>query len=306
MEPAAACDRLAVEQHGAISREQAHRLGLSLRAVDRRVASGHWRLIHRGVYSLTAMPASWHGRLMAAVLCGGPSALASHRSAAALWNLDGVEKGAIELSVKAGRRIRGAIVHRRLPGDDPEVTLREGIPSTEIERTLLDLAAVVSPRRAGLALDDALRRKLTTLDAMWDVLSGPKGRSGTLVLRKLLDSRDELDAQLESHLEATLLRLLRRHGLPLPVPQHRVVQGNELVARLDFAYPALRLGIEADGYRWHGGRERWKRDLRRENRLKLMGWTLLRFTWEDIHDHPETVASHIRAALRQPTLGSLS
>jgi very-short-patch-repair endonuclease len=37
-----------------------------------------------------------------------------------------------------------------------------------------------------------------------------------------------------------------------------------------------------------------------------MGWTLLRFTWEDIHDHPETVASHIHAALRQPTLGSLS
>ncbi|MGH2684207.1 MAG: endonuclease domain-containing protein [Actinomycetota bacterium] len=69
------------------------------------------------------------------------------------------------------------------------------------------------------------------------------------------------------------------------------------MGRLDFAYPPSRIGIEADGYRWHGGRERWVRDVRRENRLKLLGWTLLRFTWEDVRDRPELLASQVRAAL---------
>jgi very-short-patch-repair endonuclease len=103
-----------------------------------------------------------------------------------------------------------------------------------------------------------------------------------------------------------LLRLLKRHGLPPPVAQYEVKEGEALVARLDFAYPSLRLGIEADGYRWHSGAERWRRDLRRENRLKLLGWTLLRFSWEDVHRRPELVASQIRAALAVSTGGGAS
>ena len=297
MEPASECDRLAAVQYGVLSREQALAAGLSKRAIGRRLASGYWRLSQPGVYVARTVPSSWNQRLVSAILCGGPTALASHRSAAALRRLDGIEEGAIEISVKAGRRIRGAVVHRRRATDDPEVVVVDGIPATGIERTLLDLAAVVSPRRAGLALDDALRQKLTSLEAMRELVSGPKGRVGTRMLKKLLDSRDQRDAQLESRLESAMLRLLRRHGLPLPVPQHPVVQDGKVVARLDFAYPALRLGIETDGYRWHGGAERWRRGLRRDNQLKLMGWTLLRFSWEDVHDRPEMVASQIRGAL---------
>jgi very-short-patch-repair endonuclease len=81
------------------------------------------------------------------------------------------------------------------------------------------------------------------------------------------------------------------------VAQFPVLDDRVFVARLDFAYPAIRVGIEADGYRWHGNPEDWRRDLRRENRLKLLGWTLLRFSWEDVHDRPELVASQVRAAL---------
>jgi len=75
-----------------------------------------------------------------------------------------------------------------------------------------------------------------------------------------------------------------------------VMDSGQPVARLDFAYPDMRLGIEADGFKHHGGHERWAEDLRRENRLKLLGWTLLRFSWWDVHERPELVASQVRSA----------
>lgn len=97
-----------------------------------------------------------------------------------------------------------------------------------------------------------------------------------------------------SELEGRLSRVLRRAGLPTPVAQHEVrTSRGRFVARLDFAYPELRLGIETHGYRWHGGRERWARDLARENRLKRMGWTVLVFTWDEVTGEPERVVGEV-------------
>jgi very-short-patch-repair endonuclease len=295
MKPDVSLERLAVAQHGVISRDQCLAAGLTLRAIRRRVESGRWELVHSAVFRLTAIDKSWEQRLMAAVLFGGPTALASHRSAAALWRLQGIEERPIEISVGAGRRIGGAIVHRRQPNDGPERVVKDRIPATGIDRTLVDLAAVVSPGRAGLALDDALRRRLTTLESTRGVLA--RGRPGAAALRRLLDARNYRDAQLESRLEAAMLALLRSRGLPEPVPQYSVTDGSDFGARLDFAYPSCRLGIEVDGFRWHSGAERWRRDQRRENRLKLLGWTVLRFSWDDVQNRPEIVASQIREAL---------
>jgi very-short-patch-repair endonuclease len=100
---------------------------------------------------------------------------------------------------------------------------------------------------------------------------------------------------MESVLEQRLFRLLRRAGLPPPAAQHEVRAGDKIVARLDFAYPELRVGIETHGYRWHGGREQWQRDMRRENELKQLGWTVLVFGWEDVHREPERVIRQVRA-----------
>lgn len=293
------CDRLAAAQHGVLSRRQALAEGLPKGSIDRRVSSGRWRILQPGVYAPRPVPLSWHQFLMAAVLSGGPGALASHRSAAALWRLDGVKDPPLEISIKAGRRIEGVIVHRRSAFDDPPTEVIDRIPVTGIERTLLDLAAVAPVAVVGPALDAACRRRRTSLRRVRGALDslGPRGRPGSKALRRLVDARDHRDAAAESALESALLQILRKHALPLPSPQYRVLDGDRFVARLDFAYPSLRVGIEADGYRWHASPERWRRDLRRENHLKLLGWTLLRFSWEDVHERPEVVASQVRAAL---------
>lgn len=75
-------------------------------------------------------------------------------------------------------------------------------------------------------------------------------------------------------------------------PQHKVCAEGDNYA-LDFAYPHVLLGIEAHSLRWHLGRERWIKDLRRDRSLKRIGWTLLYYSWDDMQLDPQGVAAEI-------------
>ena len=69
------------------------------------------------------------------------------------------------------------------------------------------------------------------------------------------------------------------------------------MAYLDFAFVALMLAIEVDGHGSHATRAERRRDNRRENELRLLGWTVLRFTYEQVCFEPEYVADVISRAL---------
>ena len=242
---------------------------------------------------------------MGAVLWAAPHGLVSHRAAGRLYELEGVDDAPIEISARTGRSLPGVMVHRLRPEDRPRHRLIDGFPVTAAERTLLDIAAAVPIERAGLVLDDALRRGLTTMRKLRRRLEaeGRSGRDGTAAMRRLLAVRTEADENVESALEARLVRALRRAGLPPPALQHEVRDGGQLVARLDAAYPELRLGIEVHGYRWHSGRQRWQRDLRRENRLKRAGWTVLVYTWDDVVADGGRVVEEVGAAITERAAG---
>ena len=53
------------------------------------------------------------------------------------------------------------------------------------------------------------------------------------------------------------------------------------MAIVDFAYPDIKLAIEAEGYRWHSSRARWERDLERRNELTALGWRVIHVTWAE-------------------------
>lgn len=144
------------------------------------------------------------------------------------------------------------------------------------------------------AIEDALLRRLVTLELLrrtLDRLGGP-GRRGAGVLRVLVDERDPATAPTQSVLEDALRRVLRAAGLPEPVRQYEVAGG-----RLDFAYPQLRLGIEADSRIWHGGRSDVQRNTDKANRLVAHGWRVLHFTWSDVRRHPAYVVDCVTAQL---------
>jgi very-short-patch-repair endonuclease len=81
------------------------------------------------------------------------------------------------------------------------------------------------------------------------------------------------------------------------VCQHEVREGGRVLARVDFAYPDLRIAIEVDGYRWHSGRARWERDLGRRNDLTALGWRVVHVTSSDLAHRPDRIVRMIAQAL---------
>ena len=65
------------------------------------------------------------------------------------------------------------------------------------------------------------------------------------------------------------------------------------------AWPSRRLAVEADGRETHDKPEALYQDRVRQNNLVLAGWTVLRFTWDDVHRRPHWVLAQIGAALQK-------
>lgn len=294
--------KLGAAQYGVFSRAQAFAMGATEGMVRTRLRARRWERLYPGVYRLAGSPPSWRQTLIAAVLAWGPRSVASHRAAAAVWRLASFDPGPIDLIVPRGCKgpLRGTI-HRPLPMPAVDIAVHEGIPVTAPERTLIDVAGVVPRDAVEEALDDALRRRLTTIARLRWRLDGlsRQGRPGIAAIRALVEERDPKTPVPESVFETRLLRALRRARLPEPVPQHEVHLPGGLSAFVDFAYPAARLAIEADGYRWHSGRIRWEHDRARRNELTLLGWRVIHVTWDDLHREPHAVVEAVRAALAQ-------
>lgn len=240
---------------------------------------------------------------MAACLAAG--GLASHRTAAALWELRACEERVVEVTV-AGRRaprLAGVRAHETASLEPVDRTVRWGIPLTTPARTVVDLAAVAPPEVVEPAMEDALLRGLASFSLLERTvarLAGP-GRPGSRLLRRLVDERVPSQRATESALEDALVEVLRRAGLPSPVRQHEVVAIDGLRVRVDLAYPAVRLAIEADSRRWHGGRDDVIRNAAKGNALVLVGWRVLRFTWDDVRGRPEWIVAAAASELRRET-----
>jgi hypothetical protein len=77
-----------------------------------------------------------------------------------------------------------------------------------------------------------------------------------------------------------------------------VKDAGRFVARVDLAYPDLRIGIEGVSEMWHRGHRAWQRDLERLNGLQALGWWIIHVTWRDLTDRPDQVVNWILRARR--------
>lgn len=292
---------LAARQHGLLATRQLVELGLSAAVVRRRIASGRWAKVDTGVVRIAGTPVTWASQVLASVLAAGPDAVASHRTAGALWELDGCRRGPIDISVSAGKRYRrdGIYTHESTDLDRSERVYRRGIPVTPIDRTLLDLCAKSRSVNVQLAIDHARRRGATDWDRLLTCLvtHARRGRDGVGILRAILDAHFAEVARTDSGFERLVYVRLVEAGLPKPVLQHEVsIDGRTY--RLDLAYPDLKLAIELDGS-VHLERDTWERDHERQNALILAGWTVLRFTWRDYIQRQTRLVTEVRVALRR-------
>lgn len=86
-------------------------------------------------------------------------------------------------------------------------------------------------------------------------------------------------------------RLLCPHIGP-PTPQHRPTEDRRW--KIDFAWPELFLAVEIEGV-GHRLSPRYEQDICKYNELAAMGWTLLRFTGNQILDDPDACIGLVAA-----------
>ena len=290
-----ACRSLLAKQLGLITREQALRAGLTARQIEGRVRREEWALIYRGVYADRAGAHSWRRSVFAAVLRGGPEAVASGACAAALLSLPGFRPGEVEITTP--KRLKEVPFTARLGRVPPAQLARVGpIPVTNADRTLLDIAGRGDQLLLEDALDDVLRRQLTSLPRLrWflHTLTG-KGKKGSGTLRRLVDERSDGEPIPESVLETRLWKPLSRLGVSRPIRQHPVAEGRY---RIDFAFPHAMVAVEAQRYRWHSSRRAWERDIDKANALTGLGWMVVYVTWSDLKDDIESTVARLRDLL---------
>jgi len=217
---------------------------------------------------------------MAACFAGGKLSVASFRTAAQLNYLPGGAE-IVEITSPRHRRARhdGIIPHESRFLTELDVMYIDNIPVTRTARTLNDLGLLVERRELALAsldhaMHDAIRRSLVDVERVWrewERLGGalrPGGMAVEAMLRRFVPPMADLDTSPE----LKLLQLIRRAGLPEPVPQFRVWLSPTRWVDLDLAWPWRKRYMEFDSYKYHGNRDKYMRDARRRLELRNLGW----------------------------------
>jgi hypothetical protein len=262
-----------------------------------RVLRGHrYRRLFPDIYLLASAPADLAVRSQAAALLVPEQGVLSGYSAAELLGARIAPPDAnAELTVPGGdlREQPGLTVHRDLLADD-EITEVGGLLTTTVLRTAWDLARWLPTVEAVVAMDALTRVGRFTPGAVRQISDRyPRARWRRRVPGVIALSEPRAESPMESR--SRLVLVLR--GLPRPELQYRVFdESGEFVARLDMAYPALKLAMEYDG---RGHLEAWQQasDARRLNALDAAGWSVLRFTASDVLRTPDAMAAQVRDAI---------
>jgi very-short-patch-repair endonuclease len=276
---------IAARQHGVVTLGQLEAAGLSRRAAVGRVKAGRLHRLHRGVYAVGHSAPGHHRRWMAAVLACGEGAVLSHHSAAALWELLKPIGGPVHVSVPttSGRTSRRGIhLHRSStlegpPSSPPSpaigggrgrgtCTRRHNIPVTTIQRTIDDLEGTIAPY--------LFRRAKRQAELKGIHLEGAESK------------------RQRSDLEEDFLSLVLEHRFP--TPETNVKIGRHEV---DFLWRDRRLVVEIDSFLYHRGSVSFQEDHARDLDLRSRGYTVLRYTEEQLENEPERIAADVAAAL---------
>ncbi len=303
--------RFTAAHHGVFQVADAIAAGFTYSQIRQRKARGEWVSEYDTVLRIAGTPDSHHGRLLAVCRAAGARAVVSHRAATWLYECPGGSATLVEISCLRWRRSRqmGIRVHETKALTAADATVIGGIPVTTIERTLLDLGAVRNLPTVELALEHALHRRLTTLEALDRAVArlARSGRPGVTTLRTLVQARLATPTvPTESARETMLMQLIRDAGLPDPTRQFKIYDGREFLGRVDLSYPDARITIEYDSDEFHTGYVATAADSTRRHRLIQAHWLPITAVKADLADGGRHFIGALRVALRDrsPVLAS--
>ncbi|RRQ29423.1 hypothetical protein DK926_00635 [Rhodococcus sp. Eu-32] len=229
----------------------------------------------------------------------GAQAVLSHVSAAVLHGMDVWKLPLDKVNLTIGRSYaskkgRRRVLHGTAVTPD-ECTTVDGLRVTKPARTIIDVARS-SPLEQSICVGDyALHHRLTTTAELDAALKSALGRTGIGRARRAVGL---MSAQSESIGESRSRLLLGDIGISPPLSNQWVYDDNgRFVARVDFLWPEKGVVGEFDGkvkYRSRVAKEVIA-EKNRENRLIDLGWTVVRWDWDELEAH-QILRARIEAA----------
>jgi hypothetical protein len=285
------------------STERARALGLSRAELRRHLADGTVVRLHRGWYAVGPVEGDLHRhRLRVEALLQEYAGTAVATGVSALVRL-GLPTYRPDLR-RAQLVLVDPAMHRHRKPD--LVVAAAGVEPAGLRPTALGTVhAAVALAETGLAgqrellvpADAALRRRLVTpaqLEAAAEVRANRRGIAALRTAVGWCDARHESPGET---LTAYVLRMLG-HDLE---PQFSVPGSGQWTPggqgyRADFRIAGTRVLVEFDGrQKYAEAKDVWAEKLR-EDRIRSLGWEVVRLTWADLRD-PTAVARRIEQAL---------
>lgn len=269
-------------------------IGLTQSSIRDRLLSGRVHRLHVGVYATHPPPYTREQRWLAAVLACGPGAALSDLPAAGLQAIADSPPLPAHVSVTGsrGRSRQGIVAHRRAPIDPRDLRRFKGVPCTSADLTLVDLAPCHSTQELEMIMVAAASLGLLKRGRLAELVSERRGRPGIHRLERLLALEPAL---IRSELELLFFPVWQAAGVERPrVNFPIVVPARDRPLTVDFAWPEIRLVVEADSQRFHGDWEQAEIDRERDQLLALTGWVSHRFVRRRINDDPAGSAERLR------------
>ncbi len=277
------------ERHfGAVARWQLLALGCSRSQIS------HWLHVERmfprlpGVYAWGRRDLPEKGQLAAGLLFAGHGSALGGLSC--LWWLQLLHRRPSAIHIDASGQVRSRSgLQIRHPGR-LERSFHRGLPVTDLPSALLVASAGLSHDTLRLVLARAEFERILSLAALQSAFGS--GRPGSAALRTAMDAHLPQLARCANPFERDFVLLCERFRLPIPEPNVRI---GRFVG--DMLWEGCRLIVELDGKDAHRTPAQLRHDAERQRWLEGCGYTVLRFSWDDVHKRPEWVAERVRAAL---------
>ncbi len=271
---------------GLVTREKLIAHQLDPDAIDYRAREGSLVAVQRGVYRLRGAPDSFEARALAACLYAGEAAAISHFAAAYLHGIEGFPKPE-NVEVLLPRQVKakpsGVLVHRT-PEPFQSVKL-QGIKTTSLPRTLIDLADQLSFDEVEKALNAAWRKNRAIIPWLKQEMAKLKRKewSGLDKVSQLVRRMD--GRGLDSDLELEVLKEIERRALPKPTKGLVILDDQgRYVIRGDLGWEKWKTVLHCDSVAWHGTEQAMMRDAFQRSELSLLKWTqiaVMKRTLED-------------------------
>ena len=275
--------------------QAAREAGYTRGQIRHRLQSGQWSRVVGQVVMDTTRPAGAYERIVAANSTW-PEGIVGLRTAAEWYGIPIERARRVEVYTTMHRRPTADLLPLRgtLAPHEVDRRPRSGVAVTTCERTIIDCLALLPENDATAVLAYVMSRSMLCYDDLLTAIADRHGRPGVAQLRMIAKfSRKGAVNKAERRLQ----ELLEAAGLTGWTSVEKVRDGTgRIIADPDILFVRENVIVELDGRSAHGSR-RFQDDRTRQNALVMLGYTILRFTWEDLTQRPSYVVATVRAAL---------